>query len=240
MAACPVEKRICEGWLELGGCRTVSYVAVAAYHLRAENPLRSVLVTSAISGDGKTFVAGNLAQAIVRQHERRVLLIDADLRSPNLHTLLGAPVEPGLGECLSGAAKETAFMQHGQEGLYFIAAGKPTGNPSELISNGRLKALIERAAPCFDWIITDSPPCLPVADASVIAGFCDAVLLVVRSRVTPSSAAQKAHQDLQKTNRVAVVLNAAGEKTLNYGSLRMGSIWGRSEGRLIRGMIQLS
>jgi protein-tyrosine kinase len=189
------------------------------YNLRAESALRSVLITSPFPGDGKTFVASNLARAIVRQSERRVLLIDADLRCSNLHLLLGALAEPGLGDYLSSAAGEMAVMQHGREGgLYFIASGRPTGNPSELLSNGRLKTLIERAAPCFDWIIIDSPPCLPVADASLMAGLCDVTLLIVRAGATPSSATHKAHHDLQKTNRVGIVLNAVDEKTVTYGS----------------------
>lgn len=189
------------------------------YHLRAEKSLRSLLITSPLSGDGKTFVATNLAQAIVRQPDRRVLLIDADLRCSNLHTRLGAPAEPGLREYLSGAAEDMAVIQHGQEGgLYFIAGGEPDGNASELLANGRLKTLIERAASCFDWVLIDSPPCLPVADASVIGGFCEGTLLVVRAGSTPSSAAHKASQEMQKTNFVGVVLNAVEEKTLNYGS----------------------
>ena len=207
------------GGLNLEAAEQFRTLRSRLYHLRAESAVRSVLISSPISGDGKTFVASNLAQAIVRQPERRVLLIDADLRASNLHNLLGAPAEPGLSEYLSSAAEEMGVIQHGQEGgLYFMAGGKPTGNPSELLSNGRLKTLIERAAPCFDWIIIDSPPCLPVADASVIAGFCDATLLVVRAGTTPSSAVQKAHQDLQKANRVAVVLNAVADKTWSYGS----------------------
>ncbi len=189
------------------------------YHLRAERPLRVILVTSPISGDGKTFVASNLAQAIVRQADRRVLLIDADLRSSLLHIPLGAPANPGLGEYLGGSADEMAVIQHGQEGgLYFIAGGKPVGNASELLSNARLKTLIERTAPCFDWIILDSPPCLPVSDATVIAELCDGILLVVRSGSTPSSAAHKAHHELRKRNVIGIVLNGVNEKVLTYGS----------------------
>jgi protein-tyrosine kinase len=189
------------------------------YHLQTEKSLRVILVTSPISGDGKSFVAMNLARAIVRQADRRVLVIDADLRSALLHSSLGAPVSPGLGEYLSGSADEMAVIQHGQEGgLYFIAGGSPVSNASELLSNARLKALIERTVPCFDWIIIDSPPCLPVADASLIAGLCDGVLLVVRSGSTPSSAARKACHELQKRNVIGIVLNGVSEKTLTYGS----------------------
>jgi protein-tyrosine kinase len=189
------------------------------YHLRAEKPLRVILVTSAISGDGKTFVASNLARAIVRQADRRVLLIDGDLRSSLLHIPLGAPANPGLGEYLGGSADEMAVIQHGQEGgLYFIAGGKPVSNASELLSNARLKTLIERTVPCFDWIILDSPPCLPVSDATLIAELCDGILLVVRSGSTPSSAAHKAHHELRKRNVIGIVLNGVNEKVLTYGS----------------------
>jgi len=189
------------------------------YHLRDEASLRTVLITSPISGDGKTFVASNLAQAIVRQPDRRVLLIDADLRCSNLHKAFGAEPEPGLAEYLSGEAEEMAVIQHGQEGgLYFIPGGKPAPNASELLSNGRLKTLIEYSASCFDWIIIDSPPCLPDADPRMIAGLCDGTLLVVRAGSTPSSAAEKASQELQTTRFLGVVLNAVDEKTLVYGS----------------------
>lgn len=189
------------------------------HYLRTEQPLRTVLVTSAIAGDGKTFVAANLARAIVRQAERRVLLIDADLRSPRLHSLLGAPASPGLAEYLSGSNDEMSVIQHGQEGgLYFIGGGKAVSNASELLSNGRLKALIETTAPSFDWVIIDSPPCLPVADASVIASQCNGVLLVVRAGSTPSSAANKACNELRKRNVIGVVFNGVDARMLPYGA----------------------
>jgi protein-tyrosine kinase len=188
------------------------------YQLRAETSLRVVLITSPISGDGKTFVATNLAQAIVRQADRRVLLVDADLRSPNLHIPLGASSAPGLGDYLSDSTGEGSVIQHGQDGLYFIGGGKTVNNASELLSNGRLNSLIERTSPHFDWILIDSPPCLPVADASVIASLCDGVLLVVRAGSTPLSAAQKAFQEIPKKKFIGVVLNAVNETITNYGS----------------------
>lgn len=198
------------------------------YSLRAEKSLRVILVTSPLSADGKTFTASNLAQAIVRQPDRHVLLIDADLRSSRLHIPLGASLEPGLSEYLSGAADEMAAIQHGQEGgLYFIAGGKTVSNASELLSNGRLRNLIERATPCFDWIIIDSPPCVPVADASMIAGFCDGILLVVRAGSTPLSAAHKACQELQNKNLIGVVLNAVDERTLTYSSYHGRGAYGQ-------------
>ena len=188
------------------------------YQLRGTQSLRTLLVTSSIPGEGKTFVANNLAQAIVRQPDRRALVIDADLRRPRLHLPLGAQLAPGLTDYLRGEADELHVIQHGQEGsLCFIPGGSEVTNPSELLSNGRLKTLLERVTPVFDWVILDSPPCLPVADASVLADMCDGVLLIVRAGSTPSEVAQKACQELQGRNIVGVVLNAV-EKNHLYDS----------------------
>ena len=90
----------------------------------------------------------------------------------------------------------------------FIPGGDEVTNPSELIANGRMKMLLDRLAPIFDWIILDSPPCLLVADASILADLCDGVLLVARAGVTPAATAQRACQELRGRNVVGVVLNA--------------------------------
>jgi len=189
------------------------------YQMRDASPIKRVLITSALSGEGKTFVATNLAQAIARERDRKILLIDGDLRSARLHLPLGAPLSPGLAEYLRDEASEAEIIQHGQEGnLCFIAGGEGGGsNASELLSNGRLQKLLDRVAPLFDWVIIDSPPCLPVADASVLGGSVDGVLLVVRSKVTPSAMAQKARQELKKCNVIGVVLNAV-EAAGSYGA----------------------
>ena len=188
------------------------------YQLRGSQRLRTLLVTSAVPGEGKTFVTANLAQAIVRQPDRRALIIDADLRCARLHLPLGAPAAPGLTEYLRGEADEMAVIQHGQEGnLCFIAGGNEVTDPSELLSNGRLKKLLDRVAPVFDWVILDSPPCVPVADASILAAMCDGVLLVVRSGSTPSHIAERARLELKENNVVGVVLNAVDEAGM-YGA----------------------
>lgn len=188
------------------------------YQLRSNQSLRSVLVTSSVAAEGKSFVSNNLAQAIVRQPDRRALLIDADLRCPRLHKMLGAPAAPGLIDYLSDGADEMSIIQQGPgQGFCFIPAGTATANPSELLANGKLKALLDRITPVFDWVILDSPPCLPVADASVLADFCDGILLVVRAESTPSATAQKACREMQGRNVVGVVLNGVKE-TDSYGS----------------------
>jgi capsular exopolysaccharide synthesis family protein len=193
----------------LSGAEQFRTLRSRLYRIRETLPLKKVLVTSAVVGEGKTFVATNLAQAFAHQRDRRVLLIDGDMRSPRLHLPLGAPLSPGLFEYLRGEANEMAVIQHGEEGnLCFVAGGNGVINPSELLSNKRLEILLDRVAPVFDWIILDSPPCLPVADASVLADHCDGVVLVVRAGSTPGEIAQRARQELKERNIVGVVLNA--------------------------------
>ena len=182
------------------------------YQLRGTQLLRTILVTSSVPGEGKTFVTCNLAQAIVRQPDRRVLIIDADLRCSRLHVPLGAPSSPGLTDYLRGQVDEMTVIQHGQEGnLCLIPGGNEVTNPSELLSNGRMKILLDRVTPVFDWVILDSPPCLPVADASVLADLVDGTLMVVRAASTPSQNAQRACQELQGRKLIGVVLNAVEE-----------------------------
>jgi protein-tyrosine kinase len=212
--------------LGLRGAEQFRTLRSKLYQLRGDQQLRILLVTSSVQGEGKTFVASNLAQAIVHQPDRRVLVIDADLRCSRLHVPLGAPSSPGLTDYLRGDADEKSVIQSGPEGhLCFIPGGSETTNPSELLANGRLKTLLDRIAPLFDWVILDSPPCLPVADASVLADHCDGVLFVVRAGLTPSSIVQKGAQELKGKNIVGVVLNTADEETLDHGSYYASSYY---------------
>ena len=147
-----------------------------------------------------------------------MLIIDGDLRCARLHVPLGAPNSPGLSDYLRGEADEMAVIQHGQEGnLCFIPGGKEVTDPSELLSNGRLKKLLDRVTPVFDWVIIDSPPCLPVADATILANYCDGILLVVRAGSTASEVAQRALPGIAGRNVIGVVLNAV-EQSHMYGS----------------------
>jgi capsular exopolysaccharide synthesis family protein len=181
------------------------------YQMRSSQQLRTLLVTSSVPAEGKTFVTNNLAQAIVRQPDRRALIIDADLRCSRLHVPLGAPASPGLTDYLRGDVDELAIIQHGLEGnLCFIPGGNAVTNPSELLSNGRMKVLLDRVMPVFDWVILDSAPLLPVADSSLLADLVDGALLVIRAGQTPVETAQRACQELQGRNIVGVVLNAVG------------------------------
>jgi capsular exopolysaccharide synthesis family protein len=178
------------------------------YQIAGVQQLKKLLITSSIPAEGKTFVAANLAQSIVRQPDRRVLLIDADLRASRLHQTLGAPSGPGLSDYLSGDVDEFAVIQSGLEGnLCFIPGGRQVSNPSELLLRDEMKHLLDTMSEIFDWIIIDSPPALPVHDASMLADQCDGVLFVVRAGSTDSEIAQRVSAEFRDKNLLGVVLN---------------------------------
>ncbi len=187
------------------------------YQARERQPLKRVLITSALPKEGKSFVAANLAQALVRQPGQRALLVDADLRGARLHVTLGTAASPGLSEYLTQQADEFKIIQRGpMENLFFIPSGREVSNPAELLAGEGLKSLLARLEPLFDWIIIDSPPAVPVTDASLLAKCCDGILLVVRSNVTPFDLAQKARLEFSDEQLLGVVLNGVGSGSMPY------------------------
>ena len=179
--------------------------------------LKRILITSSVPAEGKTFVAANLAQSIIRQPDRRVLLIDADLRASRLHVALGAPSRPGLTDYLRGEADEYAIIQSGpDENLCFIPGGNEVSNPSELLPSDRMRHLLDIVTPMFDFVIMDSPPATPVHDPSLLADLCDGVLFVVRAGVTDFEVVEKAVAEFREKNLLGVVLNGA-EREAAYG-----------------------
>lgn len=189
------------------------------YQIREKMPLKRLLVTSALPKEGKSFVAANLAQVMVRQHGRRALIVDADLRNPGMHRHLGTAQSPGLSDYLAGECDEFAALQRGpMENLFFLPAGRVVASAPELLSNGRLKLLLQRLEPMFDWIILDCSPVIPVSDSTLVANVCDGVLMVVRSNVTPSDMARRAREEFPDKLLLGVVLNGtpSGAQTKYY------------------------
>ncbi len=188
------------------------------YQIAETRPLRRILITSSVPAEGKSFVCANLAHAMVHRQDRKVLLIDADLRKPTLHDVLSAPKTPGLTNYLRGEVDEFAVIQKGsQNNLFFIPAGDEVGAPSELLLNDRMKKLLDFGSELFDWVILDSPPALPVHDPSMLANLCDGVLFVVRAASTDVDMATKASTEFRQKNLLGVVFNhiAKGE---SYGN----------------------
>lgn len=199
---------------------------------REQGHLKSVLVSSGLPGEGKSFVALNLALSFARHKGNRVLLIDGDMRRSSLHKALGAPRQPGLTEYLSGEASLIEVMQRpqvtagrqfpaGLTSLVFIAGGKDADKAGDLASNARFPELLARVNSTFDWIIVDSSPANLVSDAVSLSHACDGVLLVAREGVTKYKTAQQAQAQFKASTVLGFVLNAMHKlpaKSDYYGS----------------------
>jgi len=189
------------------------------YRLRETRQLKTLLVTSPVHKEGKSFVACNLAHALAIQPDCRVLLIDANLRNPALHKFFGTLPTPGLSDYLLKPADPMSIVQRGEsDNLILIAAGSAVVGPAELLGNGQLPSLIKLVAPAFDWIVIDSPPAIPFTDAALLANPCDGVLLVVRSNSTPLEVARRARRKFRDGHIAGVVLNGVAAHQ-NYAEI---------------------
>ncbi len=190
------------------------------YQARKEMPLKTLLVSSGMPSEGKSFVTANLAMSLARNNNNRILLIDGDLRRPSLNFLLGAPNEIGLADYLSGREPLHAVMQRCEPAadsgsgeapslanLTFIPTGTQHENASELINSRRVEALLTSAASSFDWILIDTPPALVFADAVDLARVADGVILVARGAQTTFEVAQRAQASFANAHILGIVLN---------------------------------
>jgi capsular exopolysaccharide synthesis family protein len=178
------------------------------YQLRDKQPLKSLLITSAVAQEGKSFVAANLARVLALQAGCRVLLVDADLRERALHRMFGTSVSPGLAEYLLRETDGFEILQRGKaDNLFLIPSGRGISGPAELLANGQFRALVSRLGSSFDWIVVDSPSATSISDACSLANCCDGVLMVVRSRATAFDLVRKALERFPEEALVGVVLN---------------------------------
>jgi capsular exopolysaccharide synthesis family protein len=194
------------------------------FELRDVSPLKSILISSGLPQEGKSFVSVNLAFSLARHKNSKVLLIDGDMRRYTTHQMLGCESQPGLADYLAGKAGIVEIMQRAEEvpssdaikqpvlpSLTFIAGGNGGDKAADLSGSPRFGELIRQAAPYFDWIIIDSSPVLPVSDAVNLARSCDGVLLVARGGVTKYPVAQRAQSELKASKILGFVLNAVHE-----------------------------
>ncbi|WP_083706468.1 polysaccharide biosynthesis tyrosine autokinase [Arthrobacter sp. QXT-31] len=169
----------------------------------------AVLVTSSLPGEGKTTTATNLAIAL-SQAGQSVVLVDADLRRPMVSEYLGLERNVGLTTVLIGTAELNDVLQPwGDDNLYVVSSGRIPPNPSELLGSEAMVQVIKRLEATFDVVIIDSPPLLPVTDATVLSQSVGGVILVVDSKNTTQASVQRSLQSLSMVdaNLLGVVLN---------------------------------
>jgi len=169
--------------------------------LSPENPVRTFLVTSALRGEGKTISACNLGLIFSKEMEKKVILIDGDMRKSSIHRIFGLNKSPGLSEILSGQAIEDDFFHRPTvENLYVIPSGAPPANPAELLGSVKMKELVVKLRENFDWIIFDVAPILAVTDAGVLGKLLDGSIMVVKAGKTQAVDVERAYSLLLEAN----------------------------------------
>jgi capsular exopolysaccharide synthesis family protein len=191
--------------------------------MRNAHHLKVVHITSSVPNEGKSFVAANLAVTLARRPQTRVLLVEGDLRRPALSRVFGQEYASGLGEWWrDGTVSRPDVFRFGDLPLWLLPAGR-TEDPENLLHSPRLPELLAELAEEFDWVILDSPPLLPLADASTWARLADGSLVVVRAGVATRKALQKALESLDRAKLLGFVLNDAAESMLPYYEQYYGS-----------------
>lgn len=188
------------------------------FSLKNDGKPKTVVVTSAIPGDGKTTTALNMAITF-SQIGSKVLLIDGDLRKPRIHKYLEIENNEGLSRILGGFSKVEDAIIKTKFGVDCITAGSVPPNPSELISSPAMSALIESLKEKYDYIFIDTPPVSIVSDTLTISALCDGVLVVVRAKYTPKSLLNQAINSIKFTNAkiIGIVLNGVNYAKSGYG-----------------------
>jgi polysaccharide biosynthesis transport protein len=182
-------------------------------------PPKMIMITSALPQEGKTTTSINCA-VVLAQKNVRVLLIDADLRRPSIHKILGMGPRSGLSNVLTGSATLEEAITHSSAlpNLSVLAAGAPPPNPAELLASPNMRDMLEQLRGEYDHIVVDTPPALSVTDAVVLSPRADAIVLVIRSGHTTKQALRRSRDILMQVNAKlsGVLLNAVDLSSPDY------------------------
>ncbi|MFL5348011.1 MAG: CpsD/CapB family tyrosine-protein kinase [Hyalangium sp.] len=186
--------------------------------MREVKPMKVIAFTSALPGEGKTVTAVNLALAAAKANtERRILLIDADLRRSQVGSVLGIRGKTGLAELLAGECDvRDVVRRFNATRLAVIPAGSTPEEPTQVLASSRMKQFLQAVRENFDEVYIDLPPTLPFADASILSHLADGVLMVVRANATPTKAVNLAVEQLGGAPILGCVLNGAEVNTAPY------------------------
>ena len=186
---------------------------------------RTIMVTSALPGEGKTFVSANLAAGIALGINEHVILVDSDIRRPNAHNMLGHSNTEGLNEYLTGKRKlADLVIKTKVEKLSLLTAGGVCNNPSELLSSVGMKELLDRIKGDNQdrFVVVDAPPAEITAEAAVLANYVDAVILVIMAGRAPREAIQKIIETLGQKKILGIVFNGYSQSNKHYNKYYKG------------------
>jgi capsular exopolysaccharide synthesis family protein len=183
------------------------HLATVLHHAQQANGARSVMVTSALPSEGKTLTATNLALTLSQSYQRRVLLVDADLRRPRLREMFALPGGPGLTDSLAAGGRLPVHQV--SPTLWVLTSGRAIPDPMSTLVSPAMKQLLDDARDSFDWVVVDTPPIAILTDANLLSQMIDTALLVVSAQATPYPMVQRAAQAIGPQRILGVVLNRA-------------------------------
>ena len=179
--------------------------------MQKQNGLKTVLMTSTVPQEGKSFTSGALAGVMAQESGKRIVVIDADLRkhgSGRDYGIKGSSRSIGTTQVLQGVSEfQKSLMKSVDPEFWFLPSGTLPLNPSELIGSPEMEKMLRFAAEKFDWVIVDGPPALALPDPSLIAPLCDTVVLVVRVKSTPAKLVNETINKIGRERICGVVLN---------------------------------
>lgn len=166
--------------------------------LNPDGASRTVVLTSAVSGEGKTVATLNLALALAELPGNQVLVVDADLHHPAIEEYLELPRRQGLADVLAGTcALDASIRATSAEGVSVMGAGTLPENPTRLLGSDRMKVVLNQLKQRFSYVLIDTPEAMTISDASLIGGMADGILLVVRLGSTPRHYVEQTHNTLE-------------------------------------------
>jgi capsular exopolysaccharide synthesis family protein len=182
-------------------------LAASLHHVQVERGTTKVMITSAVSGEGKTLTALNLAMTLSASYRRRVVLIDANLRSPSVHTLFDTGNVVGLSEVLSDARHPKPALVELSPRLSIVPAGRPDPDPMGPLTSPRMAMILDEMAEQFDWVIVDTPPVVLLPDTNLLVGMVDAAVVVIEAGRTSYEMIERAIQVIGRQRVLGFVLN---------------------------------
>lgn len=186
--------------------------------LASQRPIKTIAITSANAGEGKSTAAINLATVTAMSVGRKVLLMDCDLRRPKIHRSLGLQPKAGLAEILlSQCSFDDAVLKVEGINLDVLAVRNPPSNPSELLASAEMRRLLEEVSRRYDRVILDTPATLGLPDSKTVSELCDGLVMVVRADVTPREDVQVALEILDKRRVLGLLLNGSDMSRQQYG-----------------------
>ena len=211
--------------LVLNGHHTVQLeqyrrLAAILHEAQEERQLKIVAVTSSVPREGKTLTAVNLALTLSESYGRQVLLVDADLRRPSTHTVLGISNSTGLAETLRAGHLDPRLIDLSPR-CRVLTAGRPERDPLAALSSNRMRELLDHCSSQVDWVVIDTPPVGVLTDAQIIARLSHAVLFVIAAGATPFSTVERSIAEVGRECIIGTVLNRVDEgaipETSYYG-----------------------